>query len=126
MIKSAIGMQTWEAVGRRCKVLIEPHEIDPDVSVLMVEFDEGQGTPVHVHDAGLEFMYVVSGEGIAQEAGVDTPIKPHSVVVAEPGIPHAIINGDKGKMHMLCFYVPPFEDDYVPQRYQKVPDEFLK
>jgi mannose-6-phosphate isomerase-like protein (cupin superfamily) len=126
MLRNAEGLQTYRASGRRCKILFSEEQTGTkDMSALLVEFNPGEGTPVHTHD-GIEVMYVISGEGISVEDGKETKIYPNTAVLAEKGVPHAIINGAGGPMRMLCVYIPPLPDSYIKANYEETDDDFLK
>jgi len=103
------------------KILASPEETGTaNLSVLLVEFEAGQGTPVHTHD-GVEVMFVVDGEGTSVEDGKTSKITTHSVVVAPKGVPHQIVNGSGAKMHMITIYTPPLPGSYIQANYKKVP-----
>ena len=126
MLRNAVELQTYQASGRKCKILFSEEQTGTkDASALLVEFALGEGTPVHTHD-GIEIMYVISGEGISIEDGKETKIGPNTAVLAEKGVPHAIINGTDTPMRMLCIYVPPLPDSYIVANYKKTDDDFLK
>jgi quercetin dioxygenase-like cupin family protein len=121
MHRNASKLDTWQGSGRTCKILVSPEETGTrDISALLVEFEPGEGTPVHTHD-GIELMFVLEGQGISVEDGKESKISTNSVVLAEKGVPHQIVNGSDGSMHMICVYVPPLPDSYIKANYNKIP-----
>lgn len=120
MQKNAAQIDTWQAEGRTCKILVSPDETGTDdVSALLVEFEPGKGTPIHTHD-GIEFMFVIDGEGVSIEDGKEKRISTNHVVLANKGVPHGITNGPDGVMRMICVYVPPLPDEYIKANYKKI------
>lgn len=123
MQKNAAQMDTWQAAGRTCKILVSPEATGTNpISALLVEFEPGKGTPVHTHD-GVEFMFVIDGEGVSVENGKEVKISTNHVVLAEKGVPHQIVNGSKKPMRMICVYAPPLPDAYIQANYKKIPAE---
>ncbi len=121
MIRNPKELDDWQAAGRSMKILFSPVETGTkELSSLLVEFEPGLGTPIHTHD-GIELMFVIDGDGVSVENGKETKISPQSIVLAEKGVPHGIINGPGSKMHMLCVYFPPLPDSYIQANYKKVP-----
>lgn len=121
MHRNASELDTWQGSGRTCKILVSLGETGTrDISALLVEFEPGEGTPVHTHD-GIELMFVLEGEGISIEDGKESKISKNSVVLAEKGVPHQIMNGSDGPMHMMCVYAPPLPDSYIMANYKRVP-----
>ena len=113
-------IDTWQAAGRTCKILVSPEETGTrEVSALFVEFEPGKGTPVHTHN-GTELMFVTDGQGVSVEQGKEVSISTNSVVLAEKDIPHQIVNGPDRPMRMLCVYVPPLPDAYIKENYKKL------
>lgn len=126
MLRNASELQTYQSSGRKCKILFSDDQTGKnDMSALLVEFEPGKGTPVHTHD-GIEVMYVISGEGISVEDGKERRIYPNTAVLAEKGVPHAIVNGLNSSMRMLCMYMPPLPDSYIEANYKKTDEDFLK
>jgi len=120
MQKNATRMDTWQAAGRTCKILVSPETTGTEgVSALLVEFESGKGTPVHTHD-GIELMFLIDGEGVSVEDGKEVRISSNHVVLAEKGVPHQIVNGPDRPMRMLCVYVPPLPDAYIQANYKKI------
>lgn len=114
-------LDKWQGAGRSMKILVSPEETGTkELSVLLVEFEAGQSTPVHTHD-GIEVMFVVDGEGTSVEDGKKSNISRHSVVLAPKGVPHQIVNGSGAKMHMITIYVPPLPGSYIQANYKRVP-----
>ncbi len=120
MQKNVSQMDTWQAAGRTCQILVSPEATGTrEVSALHVEFEPGQGTPIHTHD-GIELMFVIDGEGVSVENGKEEKIYTNHVVLAPKGVSHGIINGPDRPMRMLCVYVPPLPDAYIKANYKKV------
>lgn len=121
MHRNASELDTWQGSGRTCKILVSLGETGTrDISALLVEFEPGEGTPVHTHD-GIELMFVLEGEGISIEDGKESKISKNSMVLAEKGVPHQIMNGPDVPMHMMCVYAPPLPDSYIMANYKRVP-----
>lgn len=121
MQRNAGELDTWQGTGRSMKILVSAEDTKTqELSALLVEFEPGQGTPVHTHD-GVELMFVLDGEGISVEDGKKSTISPNSVVLAEKGVPHQITNGPGGTMHMICVYVPSLPDSYIRANYKRIP-----
>ena len=126
MLRNAAELETYQASGRKCKILLSQEETGTkEMSALLVEFEPGKGTPIHTHD-GIEVMYVISGEGISVENGKEKNIYPNTTVLAETGVPHAIVNGPNSTMRMLCMYMPPLPDSYIKANYAQTDEDFLK
>jgi len=118
--KNISQMDTWQAAGRTCQILVSPEVTGTgQVSALHVEFEPGQGTPIHTHE-GIELMFVIEGEGVSIEDGKENRIYANHVVLAPKGIPHGIVNGPDRPMRMLCVYVPPLPDEYIKTNYKKI------
>jgi quercetin dioxygenase-like cupin family protein len=121
MQRNAWELDTWQGAGRSMKILVSPGETGTkELTVLLVEFEPGKGTAVHTHD-GIEVMFVVDGEGTSVEDGKESKISPNSVVMAPKGVPHQIVNGPEGKMHMITIYVPPLPDSFFQANYKRIP-----
>ena len=121
MQRNAWELDTWQGAGRSMKILVSPGETGTkELTVLLVEFEPGKGTAVHTHD-GIEVMFVVDGEGTSVEDGKESKILPNSVVMAPKGVPHQIVNGPGGKMHMITIYVPPLPDSFIQTNYKRIP-----
>ena len=120
MQRHSSQIDTWQGAGRTCKILVSPGETGTqEVSALLVEFEPGQGTPVHTHD-GAELMFVIDGEGVSVENGKETKIYTNSVVMAEKDVSHQIVNGAERPMRMICVFVPPLPDSYIKDNYRKI------
>ncbi len=121
MQRNAWELDKFQGAGRSMNVLISPGETGTkELTVLLVDFEPGKGTPVHTHD-GIEVMFVVDGEGTSVENGKETKIFPNSTVLAPKGVPHQIVNGPGKNMHMITIYVPPLPDSFIEANYKRIP-----
>ena len=120
MIRDASKLSTYQASGRKCKVLFSEEKTNTkECSVFLVEFEPGEGTPVHTHD-GIELMFVIDGEGVAIENGEQINISKNCAMLAPKGVPHQVVNGTEKSMQILCAYVPPLSDSYISKYYKKI------
>lgn len=71
----------------------------------------GTGGPDNRHSGADQWMYVVSGTGLAIVNGVQQPLRPGSLVVIEHGETHEIrCTGDE-PLRTVNFYSPPAYDE---------------
>ncbi len=93
---------------RAMRVALAPdtQEVVKDVSVIVAYFSPYSGNDMHTHE-GTELLYVVSGYGKAIIGDETYEIKPDSLIVAPPGIPHQQINDSGETMKLITIWTPP-------------------
>lgn len=74
--------------------------------------DDKTGGPDNRHGGADQWMYVVSGSGIAIVDGVRQPLQPGSLLVIERGETHEIRCTGDAPLRTVNFYSPPaYRDD---------------
>ena len=68
------------------------------------------GGPSNRHAGADQWLYVVSGTGIAVVDGVQQSLQPGSLLVIERGETHEIRSGDEQPLRTVNFYSPPAYD----------------
>ncbi|ORC30708.1 hypothetical protein B4O97_17880 [Marispirochaeta aestuarii] len=81
--------------------------------------DPGGGAPVHTHEKESEAMYFYEGTGIAIIGDKEYQITKDSVMLAPPGIPHAIRNTGNGPLRFVFIYNPPLPEHVSREEYYK-------
>ena len=108
------GKQVSEALGRLPKStdLLQRHPFDVEI----VRIPPGKTPyPYHLHSAQWEFYHVISGTGVARDAGGMTPITAGDAFLFKPNEPHQIINS--GGVDLVLYVVadnPIGESFYYP------------
>ena len=76
---------------------------------------DGEGGPDNVHRGADQWVYVVSGTGMAIVEGVRRPLKAGSLLLIERRERHEIRNTGRTLLKTLNFYAPPaYRDDGEP------------
>ncbi len=71
-----------------------------------------EGGPDNRHRLADQWLYVVSGTGVATVEGKQQNLKPGSLLVVERGERHEIRNTGRASLKTLNFYSPPaYEED---------------
>ena len=108
------GKQVSEALGRIPKStdLLQRHPFDVEI----LRIPPGKTPyPYHLHSAQWEFYHVISGTGVARDAGGTTPITAGDAFLFKPNEPHQIINS--GDVDLVIYVVadnPMGESFYYP------------
>jgi uncharacterized cupin superfamily protein len=102
-----------EALGREPESsdLLKRHPFDVQIS----RIEPGKTLcPFHSHGAQWELYIVISGTGLARDAGGTTPIEPGDAFVFKPGEAHTLTNNGEADlvfytisdnpMHETCYY----------------------
>jgi mannose-6-phosphate isomerase-like protein (cupin superfamily) len=71
---------------------------------------ETTGGPDNRHGGADQWIYVVSGAGLADIAGERFDLTPSMLVLIERGEPHGFRNTGEGDLCLLTFYAPPAYD----------------
>lgn len=86
-------------------VLLCDEDNAPFVSVVEI-FDVAGSTPPNLHQAAVEYFYVLKGEGKAFVSGEEIDLKPGSFLIVPPGRSHEVRNTGEGKLYVLTTMVP--------------------
>lgn len=89
---------------------------ETNFSVHFTEWEPGCEIDSHSHPAGMEAMYCMAGEGVAEIDGVEHEFVPGSMIVAPPGIQHKIKNTGKELLRVFCIFSPPVTGESLRQR----------
>jgi len=81
--------------------------------------DPGGGAPAHTHEKEQEAMFFYEGTGIATIDGVESEIRPESVMLAPPKIKHSIRNTGNGPLKFVFVYCPPLPEHISREEYFK-------
>jgi mannose-6-phosphate isomerase-like protein (cupin superfamily) len=68
---------------------------------------ESEGGPSNRHRGADQWLYVVSGSGVALVKGRRVPLRTGTLLLIEHGDRHEIKNTGRGLLRTLNFYVPP-------------------
>ncbi len=71
---------------------------------------ESTGGPENRHGGADQWIYVVSGVGLAEIAGERFDLTPSALVLIERGEPHGFRNTGDADLCLLTFYAPPAYD----------------
>ena len=103
--------------ARSLKVLLSPdsHPVTQGLGMGMVILPSGQTSSVHSHQTEQEVWFVISGRGRVRIGGEEAVIRPDTVVVAPPGVPHQLINDGDDELKAIWMFSPAGpEVDYLP------------
>jgi mannose-6-phosphate isomerase-like protein (cupin superfamily) len=87
------------------------------VATMTLAPGDSEGGPDNRHQGADQWLYVVSGEGVAVIDGEEHALRPGVVVLIEPGEAHEIRNTGDAHLQTLNFYDPPAytaEGDTLP------------
>ena len=73
------------------------------VSFFLVDFEPGEGPPLHRHPYP-ETWVVRAGRALFAVDDDELEVGPGDVVVAAPGTPHRFRNGGSGRLEMVCIH----------------------
>jgi mannose-6-phosphate isomerase-like protein (cupin superfamily) len=68
---------------------------------------KSEGNAHNRHRGADQWLFVVSGTGVARVNGRKYPLRAHTLVLIEHGDEHEITNTGRALMKTLNFYVPP-------------------
>lgn len=90
-----------------------------EVQAAEMTLDPGgdEGGPDNRHRGADQWLYVVSGEGLAIIDGVEQELQAGSLLVVEKGEKHEIRNTGRAPLKTLNFYSPPaydYNEDPLP------------
>lgn len=77
------------------------------VATMVIAPGDREGGPDNRHRGADQWLFVLSGRGVATLAGRRRPIKPGSIVLIERGTTHEIRNTGRAPLKTLNIYVPP-------------------
>jgi mannose-6-phosphate isomerase-like protein (cupin superfamily) len=100
---------------RSLKVIFTPQldEAFPNATFLISTLVPHTGqTGKHTHPVD-EIIYIVSGYGLGEEAGVPFRIEPGTVIYAKAGVEHDCRNLGDETMQLYCVYIPALPDETV-------------
>jgi len=89
------------AQGVKIRWLISADEGAPNFAMREFEIEPGGNTPYHSHDWEHE-LYVLAGEGVAVDEGLERHIKKGSVVLVPPNKMHNFKNTGQQTLRFLC------------------------
>ena len=99
---AGFGKQVSEELGRvpASMNLLERHPFDVEI----IRVPPGKAAyPFHSHSAQWEFYHVISGTGLARDAGGNTPIEPGDAFLFKPGEAHQLINN--GTVDLVVYVI---------------------
>src|SRR4051812_30714385 len=74
---------------------------------MVIEPGKAEGNPQNRHRGADQWLYVVSGSGVATINGRRYPLRTSTLLLIEHGDRHEIRNNGKQLLKTLNFYVPP-------------------
>ena len=104
--------------GRTIKIILTPDTTDEvkDISITMGIIDPHSQNDLHIHENGMEILYIVSGYGRAVIGDEEYPIRHDSLIVAPKGVVHQQINESDDTMKMFAIWTPAVTSDEVLNR----------
>ena len=78
---------------------------------MVLEPGDSEGNRENRHDGADQWLFVVSGTGVARVNERSVPLREGSLLLIEHGDRHEIRNTGRGRLTTLNFYVPPAYDD---------------
>jgi len=112
------GVRINEPYGRTVKIISTPEISDEvkDISITMGIIDPHSKNDLHIHENGMEILYIVSGFGRAVIGDKEYPIQHDSLIVAPKGVVHQQINESDDTMKMFAVWTPAVTGDEVLNR----------
>ncbi len=89
---------------------------DLPFSVHYTEWMPGRKVDTHAHDEAVEAMYCISGSGKGYVDGECFDLVPHSMIVADKGEVHSIVNTGDEMLRVLCIFSPPVSGEGLRTR----------
>ena len=78
---------------------------------MVIEPGDAEGGADNRHRAADQWLFVVSGSGIAKVNGKRFPLRKGSLLLIEKGVRHEIRNTGRTRLTTLSFYTPPAYDE---------------
>ena len=109
------GTRIPEPYGRTVKIIVTPDTSQEvkDVSITMGIIDPHSCNDLHIHENGIEMLYIVSGHGRAIVGDKEYPIQHDSLIIAPSGVLHQQINESDDTMKMLAIWTPSVTSEEV-------------
>lgn len=112
------GVQVPKPFEREIKLLLGPDKGDvEEVRINIVKVPPGGRTNYHEHDRP-EMIFVIDGEGICITEEGETPLSADTLIWAETGDPHQIVNDTPTILKLLTLFVPGFTTEEALYRKQ--------
>jgi mannose-6-phosphate isomerase-like protein (cupin superfamily) len=99
---------------------MERHQIEPrsgfevlaetprsQAATMVIEPGASTGGPENRHEESDQWLYVISGHGVARIEGAEVELAPGSLVLIESSEAHEIANTGEGPLRTLNLYAPP-------------------
>jgi mannose-6-phosphate isomerase-like protein (cupin superfamily) len=74
---------------------------------MVIEPGKAEGGPRNRHRGADQWLYVVSGTGVAHVRGTSSPIRSGTLLLIEHGDQHEIRNNGRTLLKTINFYTPP-------------------
>ena len=109
------GTRINEPYARTVKIIVTPETSDEvkDISITMGIIDPHSQNDLHIHENGMEILYIVSGFGRAIIGDQEYSIKQDSLIIAPRGVVHQQINESDDTMKMFAIWSPPVTGEEV-------------
>ena len=119
------GVRISEPYGRTVKIISTPEISDEvkDLSITMGIIDPHSKNDLHIHEEGMEILYIVSGFGRAVIGDEEYPIQHDSLIIAPRGVQHQQINESDDTMKMFAVWTPAVTGEEVLSRAIKAAEE---
>lgn len=103
---------------RLVKVIMAPdtQEDVKDISITMGIIAPNSRNDLHVHENGVEVLYIVTGYGKAVVGDTIYDLKANHLIIAPKGVPHQQINESAETMRMLAIWTPAVSGEEVVER----------
>ena len=75
---------------------------DGKVRILRAYIPSGSSIGYHAHEENAEIMYILSGEGVVTEDGVERIVKAGQSTYCEKGHSHGLVNNGKEELHFFA------------------------
>ena len=117
-IRKIEGVRINEPYGRTVKIICAPEISDEvkDLSITMGIIDPHSRNDLHIHENGMELLYIVSGYGKAIVGDEEFTIQQDSLIIAPKGVRHQQINESDDTMKMFAIWTPPVSGEEVLNR----------
>jgi len=112
------GIRIQEPYARTVKIISTPEisEEVKDISITMGIIDPHSRNDLHLHEEGMEILYIVSGYGRAVIGDEEYPIRQDSLIIAPRGVMHQQINESDDTMKMFAVWTPAVTGEQVLNR----------
>ena len=100
--------------GRGFRIALDVRKLQ--AAEMVIGMGGREGGPDNRHRGADQWLYVLSGKGLAVIEGTEQPLKAGSLLVIERGERHEIRNVGRTPLKTLNFYSPPaYDRDEEPQ-----------